>query len=77
MAGRKLTDRDRELRVELIETLVKYVRYCGSEPDKYTDDDIANMTKQVYRCAKTLGAISVSLPPLPTVDTITVESTTV
>lgn len=60
MAGRKLTDRDRQLRKELVEVLVKHTRYLASDIN-YTEEDVVNVTHQVLRCAKTLGFKDVSI----------------
>ena len=66
MAGRKVSDRSRELRYELVEALVAYVKSCAGV-EGYTPEDIAELTKQTTRVAKFLGTTNVSLSPAPTV----------
>lgn len=64
--ARKVSDRSRELRYELVEALVAYVKGC-SGTEGYTPEDTADFTKQVVRVAKFLGTTNVSLSPEPTV----------
>jgi hypothetical protein len=56
----KLTERSRQLRYELVEALVNYVKQTG-----YSDEDVAELTKQTVRVAKFLGSKNVSLSPAP------------
>lgn len=61
--ARIVTSRDRQLRYELVEAMVTYIKECASLPNTYSEEDISTMTTQVGRCAKTLGAKNISLCP--------------
>jgi hypothetical protein len=52
MAGRKLTDEAKKLRVDLVEGLVVFVR---NNADVYSEEEVAELTKQVQRVAKFLN----------------------
>jgi hypothetical protein len=58
--AKQLSERSRQLRYELVEALVNYVKQVG-----YSDEDVAELTKQTIRVAKFLGSTNISLSPAP------------
>jgi adenylate cyclase class IV len=54
MAGRKLTDEKRKLRVDLVESLGEFVK---RNRDVYEEEEIAELVTQVKRIAKFLGVV--------------------
>jgi adenylate cyclase class IV len=55
MAGRKLTDEKRKLRVDLVESLGEFVK---RNRDVYEQEEIAELVTQVKRIAKFLGVVA-------------------
>jgi adenylate cyclase class IV len=55
MAGRKLTDEKRKLRVDLVEALGEFIK---SNADAYEQDEVAELVAQTQRVAKFLGVVN-------------------
>ena len=52
MAGRKLSDDTKRLRVDLVEGLAEFVK---NNAEVYSEEQVSELTKQVQRVAKFLG----------------------